>query len=78
MRKAREAVLSVKLEREVYGGGFIHPKPKHFPRRIEEDVMAVQTALNRRLGFREYKRREVNHSSWSGFSAYVSMELTQP
>lgn len=45
-----------------------------------EDIKDTNTpalGLYEHLGFREYKRRDVGRSRWSGFHAYVSMKLTQ-
>ncbi|GHC81862.1 hypothetical protein GCM10007079_22300 [Nocardiopsis terrae] len=43
---------------------------------VKDDNEAA-LGLYERLGFREYRRRRVNHTRWSGFHAYVSMKLTQ-
>ena len=42
-----------------------------------KDTNAPALGLYERVGFREYRRREVGHSRWSGFHAYVSMKLAQ-
>ncbi|GAA1107234.1 MAG: GNAT family N-acetyltransferase [Nocardiopsis sp. BM-2018] len=42
-----------------------------------KDTNEPAIRLYERVGFHEYRRREVNHSRWSGFNAYVSMKLTQ-
>lgn len=42
-----------------------------------KDTNAPALRLYERCGFHEYQRREVKHTRWSGFHAYVSMKLTR-
>ncbi|CAM3841493.1 GNAT family N-acetyltransferase [Nocardiopsis gilva] len=42
------------------------------------DVNELALRLYERVGFREYKRRKVNHTRWSGINEYVSMKRNAP
>ncbi|MDA3626794.1 N-acetyltransferase [Saccharopolyspora sp. WRP15-2] len=41
------------------------------------DINEPALRLYAKLGFREYKRRKVHHTRWSGINHYVSLRLTQ-
>ncbi|MGW4792103.1 GNAT family N-acetyltransferase [Nonomuraea sp. NPDC004297] len=41
------------------------------------DINAPALHLYEKLGFREYKRKKVRHTRWSGINHYISMRLVQ-
>ncbi|MEW1841949.1 GNAT family N-acetyltransferase [Nonomuraea angiospora] len=41
------------------------------------DINAPALHLYEKLGFREYKRKKVYHTPWSGINYYISMRLVQ-
>ncbi|MEV0618433.1 GNAT family N-acetyltransferase [Nonomuraea sp. NPDC050404] len=41
------------------------------------DINAPALHLYEKLGFREYKRKKVYHTRWSGINYYISMRLVQ-